>query len=316
VLPKLLVGYDQGAAYLRGEAEALRQAQEWELLESAQAKGVIRPTARLALVDPLTSAGIADLVQSVLTRYLGILADAAAELEAEYCHTAACSEQGWGWHHVQHAVVGGWLMDLGFAHAFNSNPRAQVDWCVLGFTGPTFPAIECGVRLQRSTAAVLGEFWAEDRSRVPQLPVNLEPHELDALAAVARAGEALAEEVPPRMAAKLRYLGLLRASSTGRLSPALPVFDLPTYEPLEARVVSWARVLYQTCREALPPDPGPRGEVLRLVFCRGLLTAAYAAAQRAGILPTNTRAVPQGWGLWMWLEPGPKRLLGRTGGIV
>ncbi|RIH90706.1 hypothetical protein Mterra_00200 [Calidithermus terrae] len=318
VLPKLSVGCDRGALYLRGEAGVLEQAQEWGLVELAQAGGVARPTARLGLVDPGASRDIADRVQSVLTGYLEVLGEAAADLETGYRRTPACTEQGWAWDRVQHLVVGGWLMDLGFARAAAaaSHPRAGAEWRVVGYAGLPLPATQCGVRLRWGTAAVLGEFWAEDRLRVPGLPLNLEPHELDVLAAVARAGEAPAGEIPPGVAGKLRYLGLLRAPGARRLKPALPVFDPPECESLEARVLGWAQALYRACRDALPPDPGAEGEVLRLAFFRGLLTAAYAAAQGVGILPIGRGGVPKGWGLWLWLEPSPQRLLGHAGEAV
>lgn len=318
VLPKMVVMQEGGTTYLCAEAAVLDQARAWELVQWTDTADRARPSSHLELVGPSDSLQIADRVQVVLGDYLEVLRAAAADLEGRYSATAACTTQRFPWAWVRHAVVGGWLMDLGLAHiaGVGSRPQARVGWRVVGFEGPMFPATECGVRIQWGTAAVLGEFWAENKPRVPRLPTNLEPRELDALHEIALAGEARVKDYPSKVVSKLRYLGLINLLHGGRLRSAVPVFTKPEWASLEDCVLGWGNRLYEVCRDAQPPEDHAKGDVHRLVFFRCLLIAAYAAAENAGVLPGGAGCLPRSWGLWVWLEPTSSRLLGHGVGAL
>jgi hypothetical protein len=315
VLPKMKVVQEGGATYLCAEAAVLDQARAWELVEGTDTADRGRPSSHLALVSPSEFLQIANRVQAALEDYLEVLRAAAADLERCYSATTVCTKQGFPWAWVQHFVVGGWLMDLGLAHIawVGSCPQTRVGWRVVGFEEPPFPTTECGVRIQWGTAAVLGEFWAENKLKVPRLPTNIEPRELDALHAIVLAGEARAEDYLPKVVSKLRYLGLINLSRGGRLRPAVPIFAKPEWAYLEDCILGWSKQLYEVCWNA---QAHVKEDVHRLIFFRCLLTAAYAAAENAGVLLGDTRYVSKNWGLWVWLEPTSSRLLGQGVGAL
>lgn len=316
VLPKMAVVHQRGATYVRGEAAVLDQARDWGLLEDVDSTGQAWPSRNLVLVDPAESRRVAVQALEVLPDYLEVLRDAVADLEVCHNDVVACARHGFPWARVRHAVVGGWLMDLGLAQVAGlaSRPQALSSWRVVGFEGLADPGTECGVRIQWGTTAVLGEFWAGNRPTTLKLPVNLERSEVDGLAAVALAGETRPVDHPPRIVSKLRYLGLLGVSGTGMLRPALPVLAPPEWASLETCVLGWAKRLYGACHAATPFAGDARGEVLRLVFFRCLLSTAYAAAEEAGALPEVQGFPPRDRGFWMLLEPVSSQLVGRDPG--
>lgn len=311
---------DDGGYSVRAEPPHLAQAVQWELVVPAgthRGEGTAaRFTRRVQIVGEEDGAELARTAAELMPRYRAIVAAAAQEIEEAFERTGPARQQGIRWDGVIHALIVGWLLDLGVTHALKQAGWLDEfhDWHVLACATYPEEGADCGVRLQHASRTVFGELWIEGRRRWPPLPVNVNRTELEVLVRLASGGRRAQSTAgaPPHVLAMLCHLGIL-TQWRGVYAVAIPVFDTTDCARLLPLIHTAATRLATLVRSALPPFPSRRARVptecaYRLAFVRFVLTRAFSDLANVGLLPSVPALLPQSWGLWLILEANPVAL--------
>jgi hypothetical protein len=246
---------------------------------------------------------LVDGVDHLLPNYIDIVKQGSSEIEVAYLQTYSSKVLNLPWVSAQDILVYGWMMDMGVSfQAALENRRLNHTWHVIAFESYPNNVSDCGIRLQGSDSLTFGEFWASDRIKNPNIPINLTSEDLNSLTLFTLPDNSAnpLEYIPPRVGAKLIYFGIVsRIPNSTQVRLQVPLFTKNEYLTIEAIILKWANQIVNFCNLWLGISGFNDSPIYRLAFYRLLLTSAYTALREPG-LPTGVRThVARSWGLWL-----------------